>query len=104
MSKHKAILLETKLKVLKQARLASLEMLVTQFGLPKATIREIIQSKDSIREAIHGQGNEGKCSRICGSKFKDLEEVLLEWFKNSRSKNEQVSGVELKEQILKVAE
>ena len=102
MPKRKAILLETKLNILEKAKLTSLGKLATQFGLSKSTVQGIVQSKDSILEAIHNKGSEGKRSRIRASKFKHLEEALLEWFKNARSRNEQVSGVELKEQVQKV--
>jgi hypothetical protein len=61
----------------------------------ESAIRNILNSKDKIQEAIDN-GAGGKRATLKGAKNSNLDEALLKWLKDVRSENVAVDGPTLK--------
>jgi hypothetical protein len=94
-NKRRIITLEEKKKIIEASAKAnpkkSLKDLSEEFGMPRSTIKTILDNKDSILGAIE-EGSKAKRSHLLPTKHEDLEEAVLRWFKAARNENVPISG------------
>ena len=94
-SKRQRIDLATKKVVIEASARKSYNELAKEFGIPKTSVRNILQNKSAVLSAIDG-GSEGKRARLTTGKHEKMEAALVQWHKQVRSQNVSVSGNLLK--------
>ncbi|XP_064423274.1 tigger transposable element-derived protein 4-like [Latimeria chalumnae] len=93
-SKHKAITLETKYQIVTavDANKQYKKQIADEFGISPSTLSTIFKSKDKILEPYHSSDFSSACKKLCTADYKDVENVLFEWFKSVRDENIPLSG------------
>jgi hypothetical protein len=93
--KRRVISLEVKMQIIESSEKMNLTDLSKQFGLACSTVKSILDNKATILRAID-DGSKAKRSHVRQVKHGDLEEAVLQWFKQARSDNETIDGITLK--------
>lgn len=93
MSQRKAISFELKLQVIECLENGQKPVDVCQkLGLAGSTVRGIWSSKEKIKSMYSSYDNNKDFKRMMTTKHKDLDQVLLKWFKEQHSYNILISG------------
>ncbi|XP_064417988.1 tigger transposable element-derived protein 4-like [Latimeria chalumnae] len=93
-SKRKAITLETKYQIVTavDANKQYKKQIADEFGISPSTLSTILKSKDKILEAYQSNDFDSARKKLCTADYKDVENVLFEWFKSVRDENIPLSG------------
>uniref|UniRef100_H3A4R8 HTH CENPB-type domain-containing protein n=1 Tax=Latimeria chalumnae TaxID=7897 RepID=H3A4R8_LATCH len=93
-SKCKAITLETKYQIVTavDANKQYKKQIADEFGISPSTLNTILKSKDKILEAYHSSDFDSARKKLRTADYKDVENVLFEWFKSVRDENVPLSG------------
>lgn len=100
--KRKSFTMSDKLDLIRMAEeqerttgLLNKTQLAFDFGISKSTVREILQNREKILEAIE-DGADSKRKRVYPAKHPTIERSLVTWTKQMRGRNDPVTGSLLK--------
>ena len=99
--KRKSLDLAKKLEIIKKSAVTSKHQLARDFNLPTVTIRNVLNNKENILQALE-EGKNPKCKRMKQPQSPILEASLLNWIGNVRSQNKPVTGDLLKVSFLRL--
>lgn len=104
--KRKPLTIEQKMDILKRldAHVGTRVSLANELGMPVSTINTIAKMRDSIEKVAQETGPMAKkIMAIKTSPYEELENMVKEWFVNTRAANLPVDGKLLREKALHIA-
>lgn len=104
-SKRNCIDIEKKLEIINALDSGeNSSTIIKKFGLRnRATLSRIKMNRDKILSSSQRMGFRGSSKYVRKSNFPELEEALLNWFKEKRSLNSEISGSMIKEKAFALA-
>lgn len=91
--KYKALSISTKVAILEDvAKGHSRREIAEKYGVTKSTLATFIANKDKILESQDKENFDGRRKRMRTSAYPDVEEAVLEWIRDMRSRNLPLSG------------
>lgn len=93
LKKRKAILIGTKLDIIRDIRSGMKNADVAKkYDLSKSTISTILKDEKKLHAVTNISSDENKWERLCEATYKDVEDALFKWFLDARGKNVPING------------
>ena len=103
--KYKSSNLTEKIKTIDEVMqgVKSKSLIARDFGIAKSTLLTFLKNEDKLRSDLSTEGNTKTAKIVKRPKFGNLNQCLVQWFKQMRDKNIPISGPLIQAQAEKLA-